>query len=170
MYKNILNMEVCDQNDGHKYWMNQIENKVPRKNIESFFRNKAKEENKKNIPFEIKDYLDKDDEGKRILVVMPGSIGDVFLCTSILKSLATTYPEHNIYFATSPSYFQILDGNEFVHKTIPYNSKMDDLLCLEGRGSHQGFFDVAYLPHLGTQRIFNYQHNGKDKIALDLCI
>ena len=170
MYKNILNMEVCDQNDGHKYWMNQIENKVPRKNIESFFRNKAKEENKKNIPFEIKDYLDKDDEGKRILVVMPGSIGDVFLCTSILKSLATTYPEHNIYFATSPSYFQILDGNEFVHKTIPYNSKMDDLLWLEGRGSHQGFFDVAYLPHLGTQRIFNYQHNGKDKIALDLCI
>ncbi len=47
---------------------------------------------------------------------------------------------------------------------------MDDLLWLEGKGSHKGFFEVAYLPHIGTQRIFNYQHNGKDKIALDLCI
>ena len=33
-------MDISDQNDGHKYWMNQIENKVPRSNIENFFRNK----------------------------------------------------------------------------------------------------------------------------------
>ena len=168
MYKNILKMEVCDQNDGHKYWMNQIENKVPRKNIENFFRDKAKEENKENIPFKIEDLLDKDDENRRILVVMPGSIGDVFLCTSILKSLSETYPDYNIYFATNPSYFQVLEGNDFIHKVIPYNSKMDDLLWLEGRGDHKGFFEIAYLPHIGTQRMFNYQHNGKDKIALDL--
>ena len=168
MYKHILQMDISDQNDGHKYWMNQIENKVPRSNIENFFRNKAKEENKENLPFKIEDYLDEEDEGKRILVVMPGSIGDVFLCTSILKSLSETYPEYNIYFATSPTYFEILEGNEFVHKVIPYDSKMDDLLWLEGKGDHEGFFEIAYLPHLGTQRIFNYQHNGKDKIALDL--
>ena len=170
MYKHILKMDISDQNDGHKYWMNQIENKVPRKNIENFFRNKAKEENKENIPFTIEDYLDKSDEGKRILVVMPASIGDVFLSTSVLKSLSETYKDHNIYFATQPSYFEILDGNEYIHKVIPYDSKMDDLLWLEGKGEHKGFFEVDYLPHLGTQRIFNYQHNGKDKIALDLCI
>ena len=126
------------------------------------------EENKENIPFSIEDYLDDTDEGKRILVVMPASIGDVFLCTSILKNLSETYKGYNIYFATQPSYFQILDGNEYIHKTIPYDSKMDDLLWLEGKGEHKGFFEVAYLPHLGTQRMFDYQHNGKDKIALDL--
>ena len=27
------------------------------------------------------------------------------------------------------------------------------------------FFEVSYLLHLGTQRIFNYQHNGKDIIS-----
>ena len=170
MYKHILNMDVSDQDDGHKYWMNQIANKIPRNNIERFFRKKAGDENKENIPFEIKDYLDKDDEGKRILVVMPCSIGDVFLSTSILKSLSSTYEDYNIYFATEPKHFQILEGNEYIHKVIPYDTKMDDLLWLEGKGSHKGFFEVAYLPHIGTQRIFNYQHNGKDKIALDLCI
>ena len=160
-------MSVDKQNDGHKYWMNQIENKIPRKNIEDFFRNKAKEENEQNMPFKIEDFLD-EDEGKRLLVVMPGSIGDVFMTTSLLPTISKTYPDYNIYFATDPSFFEILDGNSFIHKVIPYNQKMDDLLWLEGRESHKGFFEVAYLPHLGTQRMFNYQHNGKDKIALDL--
>ena len=168
MYKHILNMEVDPTNDGHKYWMAQIGNKIPRQNIENFFRNKAEEENKENLPFKIEDLLDKDDEDKRILVVMPGSIGDVFMSTSILESLASTYKDYNIYFATAPEFFEILDANPFIHKVIPYNPKMDDLLWLEGRGEHKGFFEVAYLLHLGTQRLFNYQHNGKDLIALDL--
>jgi len=167
MYKNILNMSVDKQNDGHKYWMNQLENKIPRKNIEDFFRNKAKEENEQNMPFKIEDFLD-EDEGKRLLIVMPGSIGDVFMTTSLLPTISKTYPDYNIYFATDPSFFEILDGNSFIHKVIPYNPKMDDLLWLEGKGDHKGFFEIAYLPHLGTQRMFNYQHNGKDKLALDL--
>jgi hypothetical protein len=169
-YKHILNMQVDIGNDGHKYWMNQMANKIPRKNIEDFFRKKAQEENQQNIPFKIEDYLDEDDEGKRILVVMPGSIGDVFLTTSILESLAETYPSpnYNIYFATDPKHFEVVEGNENIYKIIPYNQKMDDLLWLEGRGDHKGFFEVALLPHIGTQRMFNYQHNGKDKIALDL--
>lgn len=171
MYKHILNMEVNRENDGHKYWMKQLNNKVPKNNIEDFFRNKAKEENQENTPFSLEEYLDKDDEGKRILVVVPGSIGDVFMVTSLLENLSNTYPEYNIYFATDPNLFEILEGNSFIHKTIPYNQKMDDLLWLEGRGEHKGFFEVAYLPHIGTQRVFNYQHNGKDRIALDLkCI
>ena len=161
-------MNVDKMDDGHKYWMKQIANKTPRKNIENFFRNKAEEENKENLPFKIENLLDKEDEGRRLLVVMPGSIGDVFMATSVLKSLASTYKNYNIYFATAPEYFEVLEANPFVHKTIPYNSKMDDLLWLEGKGEHKGFFEVAYLLHLGTQRIFNYQHNGKDIIALDL--
>jgi len=168
MYKHILNMEVDKEDDGHKYWMTQLSNKVPKKNIEDFFRKKAKEENQENTPFKIEDFLDKDDEGRRLLVVMPGSIGDVFMCTSLLKNLSTTYPEYNIYFATEPSLFEILEGNSLVHKLIPYNQKMDDLLWLEGKWEHKGFFEVAYLPHIGTQRMFNYQHNGKDKIGVDL--
>ena len=168
IYKNILSMSVDKMDDGHKYWMKQLNNKTPRKNVENFFRNKAEEENKENLPFKIEKELDKDDEGKRLLVVMPGSIGDVFMSTSVLKSLANSYENYNIYFATAPEYFEMLEANPFIHKVIPYNSRMDDLLWLEGRGEHKGFFEVAYLLHLGTQRVFNYQHNGKDIIALDL--
>lgn len=168
MYKHILSMNVDPTNDGHKHWMKQLENKIPRENIENFFRSKAEEENKENLPFKIEELLDKNDKGKRVLAVMPGSIGDVFMATSILKSLGKTYKDYNIYFATAPEYFEILDANPFIHKVIPYNPKMDDLLWLEGRGEHEGFFEIAYLLHLGTQRLFNYQHNGKDKITLDL--
>jgi len=169
IYKNILNMEVDTQNDGHKYWMNQLANKVPRSNVEDFFRKTARQENDQNIPFKIESYLDDEGKDNRILIVMPGSIGDVFLSTSVLESVKDRYPSHNIYFATAPQYFEIIEGNPYIHKIVPYNNKMDDLLWLEGKGKHKGFFDVAYLLHLGTQRIFNYQHNGKDKIDLKLC-
>ena len=170
MYKNILNMDVDENNDGHKYWMNQLNNKVSRANIEDFFKNTAKKENEQNIPFKIEDHLDNEGKDNRILIVMPGSIGDVFLATSVLESVYKRYPNHNIYFATSPEYFEILEGNEFIHRIMPYVRKMDSLLWLEGQGDHEGYFEVAYLLHLGTQRLYNYQHNGKDKIELDLCI
>jgi len=100
---------------------------------------------------------------------MPGTIGDIYMVTSLLPSLARLYPEYAIYFATQPAYFPILDGNPHIYKTIPYHPQFDDLLFLEGRGAHEGFFDLAFLPNIGTQRIFNYQHNAQDKIEFDLC-
>ncbi len=170
MYKHILNMDVDQQDEGHKYWINQLSNKVPRANVEDFFRKTARNENAENIPFNIKKHIDEEGKDKRVLVVMPGSIGDVFLATSVLESIKNRYKDCNLYFATAPQYFEILDGNDYIHKTIPYDPKMDDLLWLEGKGKHKGFFKVAYLLHLGTQRLFNYQHNGKDTIDLNLCI
>ena len=169
MYKHILNMDVDQQDEGHKYWINQLNNKVPRANVEDFFRKTARRENAENIPFDIKKYLGEEGKDNRILVVMPGSIGDVFLSTSVLESIKSRYKNCNLYFATAPQYFEILDGNEYIYKTIPYDPKMDDLLWLEGKGKHKGFFKVAYLLHLGTQRLFNYQHNGQDIIDLQLC-
>ena len=66
-------------------------------------------------------------------------------------------PEYNIYFATEPKYFEILDNNPYIHKVIPYNQQMDNLLLMEGQGEHEGFFEITFLPYIGTQRIFNYQ-------------
>jgi hypothetical protein len=45
---------------------------------------------------------------------------------------------------------------------------MDQLLWLEGAGDHQGYFEIAFIPHVNTQRILTYIHNGKDRIAFDL--
>ena len=45
---------------------------------------------------------------------------------------------------------------------------MDNLLWLEGHADHQGYFEIAFLPHIGTQRLLNYLHNGKDKIEFEI--
>ena len=45
---------------------------------------------------------------------------------------------------------------------------MDSLLWLEGQGDHRGYFNVAYLAHLPTQRLLSYVHNGEDKHGLEL--
>ena len=61
-----------------------------------------------------------------------------------------------------------MHGNPNIHRILPYTPQMDNLFWLEGHGDHEGYFEVAYLPYIGTQKIFNYQHNGIDKLALDL--
>ena len=108
------------------------------------------------------------DNKKRIAFVMPESAGDVFMSTSLLGRIKNLYPDHNIYFFTKPQFISLLDGNPYIHKVIPYSESCEQLLFLEGAGSHKGFFEVAYLPHIGTQRQLNYLHNGKDKIELEL--
>ena len=112
--------------------------------------------------------LDDSDEGKRILYVMPQNERDVFLSTSLFKSIKDSYPEYNLYVATSEPFMTILDGNEYVHKVIKYSEKMDNSFWLEGRGTHKGFFEIAFLPHLNTQKNVTYTHNGKDKINFNL--
>ena len=111
--------------------------------------------------------LDGDDK-KKVLFVMPQSAGDVFLSTALFRSLKDTYSEYNLYVATQPQYFEVLDGNPYVHKIIPYTPQMDNLLWLEGSGEHEGYFEVAFLAHIGTQRMLNYLHNGKDNITYEL--
>ena len=102
-------------------------------------------------------------------MVMPESLGDVYLCTSLFKNIKKTYPDYNLYFATKPDYFEILDGNPYVYKLLPYSKDLDNLLKMEGFSDHQGYFEICFLPNIGTQKILNYMHNGKDKIQFDLC-
>ena len=45
---------------------------------------------------------------------------------------------------------------------------MDQILWLEGQGDHEGYFEIAFLPHIGTQRFLDYLHNGKTKIQFDI--
>ena len=169
LYREILATENHVNDDGYKTWMKQLENKVPRSQIEDYFRKVARDHNQKYHPVKIEDFLD-DDKGKRIAYVMPESAVDVFLSTALLKSIKAKYPEYNLYFVTKPEYYHILDGNEYVHKVIPYNPQFDNTIYLEGSFSHEGYFEIAFTPHLTTQRLSNYIHNEKDKVnTKDLC-
>ena len=158
--------QVDENDDGYKYWMSALCKGMSRQEVENYFREVAQNDNKKitkDVSFE--ELLDKDDKGKRILYVMPESIGDVFMSTSLFRSLKELYPEHNLYVATKPENFEILQGNEHVHKTLPWMSEMENQLWLEGHGKHKGYFEIAFLPFINTQRILTYLHNGKDKVA-----
>lgn len=109
------------------------------------------------------DILDKDDIGKRIAVVIPESAGDLLMINGLMKGLKELYPEFNIYLFTKPEFFCMVDDNPHIHKILPYRDGLDNLLFLEGIGEHKGFFEIAFLPHVGSQRFINYTHNGKDK-------
>jgi len=167
LYKNILARDQVEE-DGRAYWLNEIKKGQKREIIEKYFRQVALEDNNKNKKTDFKDLLDPNDEGKRMIVVMPESGGDLFLCTSLFKNLKETYPEYNLYVATKPEFMEILQGNPYIHKILNYIPQMDQLLWLEGVGDHKGYFEVAFLPYGATQRFYNYQHNGKDRITLNL--
>ena len=165
LYKNILKMDVDNSDAGLKYWLKELDNGVEKDKVDSYFRRVALQENNKGADKELDNLLDKDDKGHRILYVMPQSMGDVMMSTSLFKSIKEQYPEHNLYVATKPEFIEVLDGNPYVHGVIPYQTYMDSLLYLEGQGEHNGWFEVAFLPHVNTQKILTYTHNGKDKIA-----
>ena len=164
LYEKVLNRKVDIHDDGYKYWMQQISNKVGRKSIEDYFRKVAKDHNEKHFPVKLEDIVDKDDEGKRILYIMPGSSKDVFMSTSLFKSIKEKYPKYNLYVATKPENFSLLWANEFVHKTIPYSESFDNALTLEGIGESKEYFTMVFTPYLTTQKFSNYIHNMKDSI------
>ena len=165
LYAKILKRPEVDENDdGHKYWMQEISKGVKRIDIENYFRNVALQENLKSKEVKFEDFLDKDDEGRRLLYVMPEQETDIFLSTALFESIKKTYPNYNLYVSVKQEFNEILDGNKFIHKVIPYFPQMDNLLWLEGAGDHKGFFEIAFLPFVNSQRIVNFLHNGKTKI------
>mgnify|MGYP001167929357 CR=1 FL=1 len=163
MYANILNYDSIDKDDdGYKHWMSELKQGKPRQDVEQYFRNIAAKENASKVSFE--DLLDPNDKGKRILYCMPRSAGDIFLSTSLFKSIKETYPDHNLYVATSPEFFDILDGNEHVHKVLAFNDAFENHHFTEGSGENEGHFEISFIPHITTQKFQSYQHNGKDII------
>jgi glycosyltransferase involved in cell wall biosynthesis len=168
LYKLILDREVTDQDEGLIHWLQKIEQKVPKEQIENYFRQVAKDEFSKNNPINFEQLLDNNDYGRRGLIVIPENTEDVFMITSLFKSFKDVYPNYNLYIATKQEYFDIFNSNPFVHKVIPYIPQMENLLWLEGAGEHNGFFEIAFLPQIGTQKSINYIHNGKDVIQFDL--
>jgi hypothetical protein len=108
------------------------------------------------------------DDGDRIAVVMPASAIDVLSINSLIDNLNSLYPSHDIYVFTAPKFFDYIEDHPLVHKVLPYSEEIDNLHLLEGSGNHKGFFDIAFLPHYGTQRFHNYHHNGIDKTQFEL--
>lgn len=165
MYQHILKMTVAKTDQGLQYWLGRLAAGVPRQEIEQYFRQVAMKENQQNQQQQVDfgHFLDDKDNG-RVLVVMPESAGDIFLVSSLFESIKNRYPEWSLYVATKAEFRDLLAGNPFVHKWLEYNPMMDNLAWLEGDSTHNGYFNIAYLPHVVTQRFICYRHNGVDKM------
>jgi hypothetical protein len=164
IYKKILGVDGDPQ--GVQYWLSELKKGKSKADIEAYFRHIAYKDITESQ--DVANLLDKDDKGRRILYVVPESAGDVYMATALFDSLKKAYPNYNLYVATSTAYFDILDGNPNVHKVIPYFKSMDNLLEMEGVGKHEGYFEIALLPHINVQRMLTYTHNAKDKIMFSL--
>lgn len=101
---------------------------------------------------------------KRLLYIIPESIGDCLSSLPVIQSLREVYNENewDLYISTKEQYFEIFDHLDYVVNIIPYSRSMDDFKLLEGAGEHKGYFDVVFFPYFQTQRYVNYIHNGED--------
>lgn len=105
---------------------------------------------------------------KKLLFIVPESAGDIFLATSLLKSLRNTYYEYEIYFACKEQYKDILVNNPYITKCIDYYPVMDNQIYMEGTAEWKGLFDISILATVLTQRVINYLNNGQTRLAINL--
>lgn len=166
LYKNMLAETIDKNSQACVHWIGRLKSDLNREGIYNHFRQTASQKEQKEV--DIQDVLDKDDAGRRIAVVMPQSAGDVLMVNSLLSNLKELYPEYNIYFITLPQFFEIVNEHPAVHKILAYSPIFDNLLFLEGQGSHKGYFEIAFLPFVTTQKHFTYHHNGKDRTQIQL--
>lgn len=166
LYNKILDAHPDNNDDGVKHWIMQLERGLPRENIEKYFRDIANKdiqsEEKSSTLEDLFDKEDHDKKLKRILLVQPQSAGDIFLLTSLFESIREKFPKNKwkFYFACDLQYADIVFGNPYIDKIIPYNQIMDNQILMEGHADNNGYVDICLNPYFATQRLLNYTHNG----------
>ena len=170
LYEKILDSHnVSNSDDGFLYWMKQISNGTQRQQIEEYFRQVARKESRESSEKKVSiDSLIEKNNKKKLLYVMPESLGDCFLSTSIFPSLRRMYNQEDwdIYVSSKPQFKDVFAGNKNITKWIPYSIQMDNQLLMEGTGKHKGWFDICFTPYVSTQRIIDYVHNGINKLLM----
>ncbi len=116
-------------------------------------------QNLDNKPIDLSDLLDKDDENKRIAIVIEQSAGDIIIVNSLLNQFKKLYPEYNLYFFTRPEFFDLVESHPAIHRVLPYSPIMDNIFFMEGNSEHKGFFKAAFYPAATTQKFCAMQHN-----------
>lgn len=160
---------------GKKYVQEKfsVQNTVDRlkhfiKSVELRTKKEEEKKNPENPKPKLEDFLKDVPLKDRIAVILPRSAGDVLMANSLMENLQNLYPDKKIFFVTQPEFYDLINDNPFVHKVIPYSSSLENMYVLEGRGDHEGLFDIAFMPHCMTQKTYSYNHNGKDKIQFKL--
>lgn len=134
--------------------------KVVRQQIIAFFIQTAQQENAKNGA-KTQDFwslLDKTTGRKRALYVIKESNGDCLFSTQLFESFHQEYPNHDLYVATQPKFFQVFEGNPHIFKLLPYMDIMEQEMIMGGAGQsdENTYFSVYFHPGILTQRQLGY--------------
>lgn len=116
----------------------------------------------------ISSQLDNTSPNKKMLLVVPGSAGDILLCTSLFSSLRELYPDFDLYFACEKQFADILKYNPYITNIVEFDPIMKACPIMEGYGVWQGIFDICFLVTVDTQYINNYIHNDLTNIGLNI--
>lgn len=162
LFKNVL-LERVDKNHSQvKHWTEHLTKSQDYQGVYNFFVRQAHQTNAQAAakPVDFETLLNPND-GKRLLIVMPESAGDVLIVASLVPKVRKQYPEFTIYFATKPQFKDFVEHLEGV-TWLEYFQPMDDIFWLTGRGDHRGYFDVAFLCQNQTQRQYAYQYRREE--------
>lgn len=164
LYREILRMDEPRHGDGFKNWKTQLKQGMKREDIYAFFINVARQENAKNqaAPAPFSDQLDKTGR-KRGLITIRQSMGDCLMVSQLFESFHIQYPDHDLYVACQPKFFQIFEGNPLIHRLLPHQDFMEQEMACIGSGQKRGeqLFDVYINPAVQSQDKLNYLSNGK---------
>jgi len=166
LYEGLMGEKIDANHSTFKAWTKKFHEGLSQEEMYNHLKKVSAEQNRKPISFD--SVLDRDDKGCRIGVLIPESSTDVLLINGLITNLQHQYPEYNIYVITQPKYFEFIEDNPAVHKCIAYSTALESIFILEGAANHDGYFDLAFMPTVTTQKVICYTHNGKDKIQFDL--
>jgi hypothetical protein len=166
LYSRILGTSPDKYDSGVRQWVDVLGKTGNRQEVEKYFRQVAaqkKYDKERDAFFKRME----EDTSKKILYVMPESERDLFLSSSLFQSLKEQYPGYKLFVACNIEHRRVLDGNPYIDEIVPYYKEMDNLGFLEGCGNHKGYFDIAFLPYLHTQRSIDYIHNALSNVAFN---
>jgi|TARA_Y100000289_G_scaffold39202_1_gene38689 glycosyltransferase involved in cell wall biosynthesis len=140
LYKNILNKDVDENDDGHKHWMHRLSNDMNRNQVLEYFKSVARKENNENNRVDFASLIE-DNDNKKAIMICGGDENLVFAATSLFESFHENYQNTDLYFSCHPKFVNILKGNDHVKKIIPYDQNMENELLMIGHQNHKGYFD-----------------------------
>ena len=132
--------------------MQRLNTDMNRQQVLDYFRSVAQKENNENNKIDISEVFDQT-EKKKGLMVSSADVTTIFAATSLFESFHETYPDTDLYFACHPQFSNILNGNPYVKKVIPYHEHMENELAMIGQGNHKGYVD--YYINLNLSHIKN---------------
>lgn len=144
IYKNILKVDLDENDSGHQHWMQALSEGRSRSSILDYFRSVAAQENQKNSQKESVDFskVISNEGNKKALFVATSNIECVFFSSMFLKSFKESNPDCDIFFATKLEFFEMVACNPNIYKTIKYSKEMNDHLgMLGGMGNSIKYFD-----------------------------